>query len=185
MRIRRAPPSPPPLLSSPTQPPLLLQVEVISPSLVQVKPRLDSSGVSVEGTTSLPSLFVLELVVKDGEGIIYRIPPAAFVASVLSVYDKGAASVQDIPQLEKFVMEANHHPPLYPSRHLLHPSLIRPITTALNDSSETGDPPSSPPPSPHLTSPPLSLPRTSSGAILRCCRPSRFTRESPLCTEIK
>ena len=53
----------------------------------------------------LPPLFLTELVARDGEGIVYRIDPNAFVAAVLGVYDKAAASVQDIPQLEKFVME--------------------------------------------------------------------------------
>ena len=60
---------------------------------------------AAQGTAHLPPLFVTELVAKDGEGIVYRIEPSAFVAGVLAVYDKAAASVQDIPQLEKFVME--------------------------------------------------------------------------------
>jgi hypothetical protein len=45
------------------------------------------------------------VVARDGEGIAYRVDPQSFVATTLGVFDKGAASVQDIPQLEKFVME--------------------------------------------------------------------------------
>ena len=39
------------------------------------------------------------------EGIFYRVPPSAFRDVVLSVYERGAASVQGLPQIEKFVME--------------------------------------------------------------------------------
>ena len=53
----------------------------------------------------LPPLFATEIVAKDGEGILYRISPDDFVEGVLAAYDKAAASVQDIPQLEKFIME--------------------------------------------------------------------------------
>ena len=79
-------------------------VAVESPSVVHMTPKLTSAGERAD-VSQLPALFGLELMVKDGEGIDYRISPHAFVESVLSVYDRAAASVQDIPQLEKFVME--------------------------------------------------------------------------------
>jgi len=60
---------------------------------------------SSSGGSPPPPLFSLELVVRDGDCITYRVPPSAFTDVVVSVYDRAAASVQDIPQLEKFVME--------------------------------------------------------------------------------
>ena len=45
------------------------------------------------------------ILAKEGEGVGYKVEPSSFVSTVVGVYDKAAASVQDIPQLEKFVME--------------------------------------------------------------------------------
>ena len=69
-------------------------VGVVSPSEVRVSPA-----------ASAAPLFSLELLVKEGEGVVYRVAPQACMDAALSVFDKGAASVQDIPQLEKYVME--------------------------------------------------------------------------------
>ena len=56
-------------------------------------------------TAHLPPLFATEIIPKDGEGISWKIDPAAFVEQVLAAFDAGAASVQDIPQIEKAIME--------------------------------------------------------------------------------
>ena len=76
------------------------KVVVTSPSEVDVSPV----GTAVYNAF-LPPLFFTELVAVDGEGIVYRTEPEAFVRAVLERYDKASASVQDLPQLEKFVME--------------------------------------------------------------------------------
>ena len=76
-------------------------VEVTSPSEVRATPKAGNEGMA----STLPALFHIEMVAKDAEGIEYRMEPSAYVAAVLAVYDRAAASVQDIPQLEKFVME--------------------------------------------------------------------------------
>ena len=84
-------------------------VAIISPAEVTVVPRgIDAADL----LRSTPPLFSLELFVQepDEEGggaacAAYRIAPQAYTDMVLSVFDKGANSVQDIAQLEKFVME--------------------------------------------------------------------------------
>ena len=75
-------------------------VQVKSPAEVVVAAFGPSKNIA-----HLPPLFATEIVAKDGEGIGFRIAPEDFVDGVLAAFDKAAASVQDIPQLEKFVME--------------------------------------------------------------------------------
>ena len=76
------------------------QVTVTSPSEVTRTPRLEAVPF-----THLPPLFTTSLLVKDGEGVSYSIQPQAFIDAMLEAYDKAVGSVQDLPQLEKLVME--------------------------------------------------------------------------------
>jgi dynein heavy chain, axonemal len=77
------------------------QVTVTSPSEVTRTPRLEAVPF-----THLPPLFTTSLLVKDGEGVSYSIQPQAFIDTMLEAYDKAVGSVQDLPQLEKLVMES-------------------------------------------------------------------------------
>ena len=57
-------------------------------------------------TAHLPPLFQCKLVAKpDGGGVEYDTAPQAFVDAAVAAFAKASACVQDIPQLEKFVME--------------------------------------------------------------------------------
>ena len=75
-------------------------VDVVSPSKVEVTP-LGPAMLSAH----LPPLFYVELQATDGEGIAYNKAAEELCDVVLAVFDKAAAAIQDIPQIEKFIME--------------------------------------------------------------------------------
>ena len=76
--------------------------DVVVTSCAEVK---STPQPSARATAHLPPLFVTEIIAKDGEGIGWKVEPSAFVELALEVFALAAASVQDIPQLEKFIME--------------------------------------------------------------------------------
>ena len=94
------------------------QIEVISCSEVVATPF----GGAIQ-FSHLPPLFVTDLEAKDGECVGYRVEPSDFVTAVLGVFDKGSASVQDIPQV---------HTRTHTHAHLLPTSLPSHLSLTLH-----------------------------------------------------
>ena len=66
--------------------------------------RIPTSDAAIK-CAHLPPLFSCKLVAKQDEGIQYNTPPRAFIDAAIASFSTASGVVQDIPQLEKFVME--------------------------------------------------------------------------------